>query len=77
MDTEEKKIYFVLSPHINYYHSYRSDSKGETGFGKDLEMMSAIINELYKIEDRGLGTVRIGRDYGDTFFSIQLQKEYH
>ena len=76
MNTEEKKIYFALSPHINYYHSYRGDSKSKTGFGKDLEMMRAIVNELDKIEDMGLGTVPISWDYADTFFSIQLQKEY-
>lgn len=76
MNVDDKKIYFALSPHINYYHSYRGDSKGKTGFGKDLEMMSAIVDELDKIEDKGLGTVRISWDYADTFFSIQLQKEY-
>ncbi|MFW9949758.1 MAG: hypothetical protein ACFFKA_06495 [Candidatus Thorarchaeota archaeon] len=76
MDIPKKKIYLVLSPHINYYHSYRGDSVGETGFGKDLEMMRGIINELDKIEDMGLGDMRISWDYGDTFWSIQLQKEY-
>ena len=36
MDIEEKKIFFVVSPHINYYHSYRGDSRGESGFGQDV-----------------------------------------
>lgn len=76
MDISEKKIYLVLSPHINYYHSYRGDSKGETGFGKDLSMMRGILDELDKIEDLDLANPRICWDWGDTFWSIQLQKEY-
>ena len=78
MKISKKKIYFVLSPHINYYHSYRGDSKGETGFGKDLAMMRGILDELDKIEDMNLkfGNMRMCWDYADTFFSIQLQKEY-
>ncbi|MHA1669206.1 MAG: hypothetical protein ACTSV5_01375 [Promethearchaeota archaeon] len=78
MEISQKKIYFVLSPHINYYHSYRGDSRGETGFGKDLAMMRGILDELDKIEDMNLrfGNMRMSWDYGDTFFSIQLQKEY-
>jgi hypothetical protein len=76
LEISKKKIYLVLSPHINYYHSYRGDSKGDTGFGKDIEMMRRIVEELDKIEDIGLGPARISWDYGDTFWSIQLQKEY-
>ncbi|MFX0074554.1 MAG: hypothetical protein ACFE96_03875 [Candidatus Hermodarchaeota archaeon] len=76
MEISKKKIFLALSPHINYYHSYRGDSKGETGFGKDLAMMRGIIDVLDKIEDMGLGSVRISWDYGDTFWSIQLQKEF-
>lgn len=29
MDLDEKKIFFVISPHINYYPSSRGDSLGE------------------------------------------------
>lgn len=76
LDISNKKIYLVLSPHINYYHSYRGDSIGETGFGKDLDMMRGIISELDKIEDMGFGNMRITWDYGDIFWSIQLQKEF-
>lgn len=76
MDISKKKIYLVLSPHINYYHSYRGDSKGETGFGKDLSMMRGILDELDKIEDLDLAKPRICWDWGDTFWSIQLQKEF-
>ncbi len=76
MEISEKKIYLVLSPHINYYHSYRGDSIGETGFGKDIEMMRGIVNELDKIEDMGFSNMRITWDYGDIYWSIQLQKEY-
>jgi hypothetical protein len=78
MDIEEKKIFFVVSPHINYYHSYRGDSRGESGFGQDVRIMEEILNQLDSIEERGLcnGITRISWDYGDTFWSIQLQREY-
>ena len=78
MNIEQKKIYLVLSPHINYYHSYRGDSRGDAGFGKDLKMMRGILDELDRIEDVGFkfGNTRITWDYGDTFWSIQLQKEF-
>lgn len=78
MNIEQKKIYLVLSPHINYYHSYRGDSRGDAGFGKDLKMMRGILDELDRIEDVGFkfGNMRITWDYGDTFWSIQLQKEF-
>jgi len=78
MRIEEKKIFFVLSPHINYYHSYRGDSRGVSGFGKDIKVMNEILDELDKVEDRGFRfkDMRITWDYGDIFWSIQLQKEY-
>ncbi|MFX1558131.1 MAG: hypothetical protein ACFFC9_12820, partial [Promethearchaeota archaeon] len=78
MKVEDKKIFFILSPHINYYHSYRGDSRGVSGFGKDIQMMSDILDELDKIEDKNFRfkDMRITWDYGDTFWSIQLQKEY-
>ncbi|TFG27674.1 MAG: hypothetical protein EU532_06965 [Promethearchaeota archaeon] len=78
MNLEDKKIYFILSPHINYYHSYRGDSIGPSGFGKDIKIMADIINELDILEDEGFcnGKLRISWDYGDIFWSIQLQKEY-
>ena len=78
MEIYQKKIFFVLSPHINYYHSYRGDSRGISGFGKDLNMMSGILDELDRIEDMGFSfkDMRISWDYGDTFWSMQLQKEY-
>jgi len=78
LNIEQKKIYLVLSPHINYYHSYRGDSRGDAGFGKDLKMMRGILDELDRIEDVGFkfGNTRITWDYGDTFWSIQLQKEF-
>jgi len=75
---DEKKIFFVLSPHINYYHSYRGDSRGSTGFGKDMKLMRNILDKLDEIEEKGLcnGRIPITWDYADTFWSIQLQQEY-
>jgi hypothetical protein len=78
LNLKDKKIYFILSPHINYYHSYRGDSIGPSGFGKDIKIMADIINELDTLEDEGFcnGKLRVSWDYGDIFWSIQLQKEY-
>ncbi|MBD3342800.1 MAG: hypothetical protein GF353_27125 [Candidatus Lokiarchaeota archaeon] len=78
MKLKDKKVYFILSPHINYYHSYRGDFSGNSGFGKDVRIMELIINQLDDIEDRGFsfGDMRITWDYADTFWSIQLQQEY-
>jgi hypothetical protein len=78
LDIEEKKIYFVISPHINYYHSYRGDFNGPSGFGPDIEIMEKILDQVDDIEDIGLsdGRIRITWDYADTFWSIQLQQEY-
>ncbi|MHA1805641.1 MAG: hypothetical protein ACTSU4_14090 [Promethearchaeota archaeon] len=78
MRFEDKKIYIALSPHINYYHSYRGDSRGVTGFGKDLALMRGILDKLDEIEDMGFsfGSMKISWDYADLFWSIQLQKEY-
>jgi hypothetical protein len=75
---EDKKIFFILSPHINYYHSYRGDSRGLDGFGTDLKMMRVILNKLDEIEDKGFsfGNMRITWDYADIFWSIQLQQEF-
>ncbi len=78
MDLDEKRIFFVISPHINYYHSYRGDSKGPSGFGHDLRTMAEILSQIEAIEAKGLcgGTVRVTWDYADLFWSVQLQKEY-
>jgi hypothetical protein len=78
VNLEDKKIFFVISPHINYYHSYRGDSLGPTGFGKDMKLMRAILDKLDEIEDKGLcnGKIPITWDYADTFWSIQIQQEY-
>ena len=74
----DKRIYFVISPHINYYHSYRGDSKGKSGFFKDLKIMEGILNQLDVLESEGFsnGKIRLTWDYADIFWSIQLQKEY-
>lgn len=78
MKLEDKKVFFILSPHINLYHSYRGDSRGMTGFGKDLQLMRGILDKLDEIEDMGFsfGDMKISWDYADIYWSIQLQKEY-
>ncbi|TFG05612.1 MAG: hypothetical protein EU539_09105 [Promethearchaeota archaeon] len=78
MKFEDKKIFFILSPHINYYHSYRGDSRGLGGFGSDIKIMREILDIVDEIEDMGysFGNMRFTWDYADTFWSIQLQKEY-
>ncbi|MFW9783089.1 MAG: hypothetical protein ACFFFB_12475 [Candidatus Heimdallarchaeota archaeon] len=78
MELDEKKIYLILSPHVNYYHSYRGDSRGESGFGVDIRFMKEILEQLDKIENEGLcgGKIPICWDYGDLFWTIQLQNKY-
>ncbi|MFX1324797.1 MAG: hypothetical protein ACFE8N_07565, partial [Promethearchaeota archaeon] len=78
MELDEKKIFLILSPHINYYHSYRGDSLGESGFGVDIRFMREILNQLNEIESEGFcgGKIPICWDYGDLFWSIQLQNKY-
>ncbi|MHA1452361.1 MAG: hypothetical protein ACTSRD_05820 [Promethearchaeota archaeon] len=78
MELEDKKIYFVMSPHINYYHSFRGDSEGSDGFGLDLSIMESILDLLENCESQGLcgGTSKMTWDYADTFWSIQLQQKY-
>ena len=78
MNIDQKKIFFALSPHINYYHSYRGDSKGVAGFGKDIEIMGKILDALDVIEDEkfSFGPMKISWDYADNFWSIQLQREF-
>ncbi len=73
-----KKIYFVISPHINYYHSYRGDSVGTDGFGLDMRIMQTILDEIDECESQGLcgGRVRISWDYSDLYWSVQLQQKY-
>ncbi|MFX1508654.1 MAG: hypothetical protein ACFFDC_21435, partial [Promethearchaeota archaeon] len=78
MDIEEKKIFFVMSPHINYYHSYRGDSRGTDGFGLDLKIMRKILETVHDCEAEGLcdGKIKISWDYSDLYWSIQLQQKY-
>ena len=74
MIIDKKKIYYVLSPHINNYYSYRGDSRGTSGFGKDLRLMREILDESEKIEEMGFefGDMRISWDCGDIYSSNQL-----
>ncbi|MFX1283100.1 MAG: hypothetical protein ACFFB5_05560 [Promethearchaeota archaeon] len=67
-----------MSPHINYYHSYRGDSIGTDGFGLDLKIMREIMDTIVKCEDEGFcdGKIRISWDYSDLYWSIQLQQKY-
>jgi hypothetical protein len=78
VEIEQKRIFFCISPHINYYHSYRGDSIGPAGFGHDLRTMAGILSQIEAIEAKGLcgGVVRVTWDYADLFWSVQLQQAY-
>ena len=67
-----------MSPHINYYHSYRGDSRGTDGFGLDLKIMRKIIETVNDCEAEGLcdGKIKISWDYSDLYWSIQLQEKF-
>ena len=77
-EIDGKKIYFVISPHINYYHSYRGDSIGTDGFGLDMKIMRYILDTLDECENEGLceGNIKISWDYSDLYWSVQLQRKY-
>ncbi|UYP43757.1 hypothetical protein NEF87_000042 [Candidatus Lokiarchaeum ossiferum] len=78
MDYREKRIYFVMSPHINYYHSFRGDSIGTDGFGLDIQIMENLVKMVEGCENQGLchGKIPISWDYSDLFWTIQLQKKF-
>ena len=67
-----------MSPHINYYHSFRGDSIGTDGFGLDLQIMDNLVKTIDSCEEQGLcnGKIRVSWDYSDLFWSIQLQKRF-
>jgi len=73
LDLEEKKIFLIPAPHINYYHSYRGDSQGEGGFGMDIRIMETILNQVDAIEEESYcdGRMRIS---WDTLSSIMIEK---
>jgi len=67
-----------MSPHINYYHSDRGDSKDTRGFGLDIKIIESILDLLDDSEKRGLcnGVSKMTWDFADTFWTIPLQKQY-
>ena len=50
MEIEQKRIFFGLSPHVDYYHSYRGDSIGPAGFGHDLRTTAEILSQIEAVE---------------------------
>lgn len=46
-------VYVAFGFHINTLHSYRIDSEGERGFGKDLRMIRKILDTLDAANGRG------------------------
>ncbi|MCR4316677.1 MAG: hypothetical protein NUW37_10050 [Planctomycetes bacterium] len=40
------KVYFTLSFHGSYFHSYRGDSNTEDGFGQDIRVIRGILDRL-------------------------------
>jgi hypothetical protein len=67
--TTEHKVYLALGFHVNLYHSYRTDTNNEAGFGKDIRIIRKIIQVLDDYNRRGIA-VRAVWDF-DNLFSLQ------
>jgi hypothetical protein len=44
--TETGTVHIALSFHVNYYHSYRGDSPTEDGFGRDIRVITSVLDWL-------------------------------
>ncbi|HPO14633.1 MAG TPA: hypothetical protein PLI09_14415 [Candidatus Hydrogenedentes bacterium] len=47
-------IYLALRFHTNFYHSYRGDTPDELGFGKDIRIVTSILNDLDRLNAEGI-----------------------
>jgi len=43
---DQGKVYVSFGQHVDFYHSYRSDSPDETGFGHDIEVITQTLDYL-------------------------------
>ncbi|MDC7233699.1 MAG: hypothetical protein PQJ58_10740, partial [Spirochaetales bacterium] len=65
----EQNIYLALRFHTNFYHSYRGDTPDEKGFGKDIRIITSILDDLDRLNGEGIpvqGTWDI-----ENFFSLE------
>ncbi len=47
-------IYLALRFHTNFYHSYRGDTPDELGFGKDIRIVTSILDDLDRLNAEGI-----------------------
>ena len=50
----DSKIYIAFRFHVNFYHSYRGDTPGELGYGKDIRIIRAILDDLDRLNAEGI-----------------------
>lgn len=51
---DDPLIYLALRFHTNFYHSYRGDTPDELGFGKDIRIVTSILNDLDRLNAEGI-----------------------
>lgn len=68
---ENAKIYFCPRFHVNFYHSYRSDTPDECGFGKDIRIIRSILDDLDILESENV-RVHCAWDFDNAFTLGQI-----
>lgn len=53
-ETKKQNIYVAFRFHVNFYHSYRNDTLTENGIGKDVRVISHIIQSLNVMNAKGI-----------------------
>ncbi|MCK9549112.1 MAG: hypothetical protein M0Q37_11435 [Sphaerochaeta sp.] len=71
MDSSAPSIYFVPRFHVNFYHSYRSDTPDEQGFGKDIRIIRGILDDLDRLSSSGI-VVSCAWDFDNAFSLAQM-----
>jgi len=71
VSNENAKIYFCPRFHVNFYHSYRSDTPDERGFGKDIRIIRSILDDLDVLESENI-RVNCAWDFDNAFTLGQI-----
>jgi hypothetical protein len=69
------KIHLAFRYHVNYYHSYRGDSLDERGIGKDIRLITGILDDLDRLNNEDIpvqGTWDI-----ENYYSLEKMMREH
>ncbi len=72
---ETFRIHLAFRFHVNFYHSYRGDSLDERGIGKDIRIISGILDDLDRLNREGV-PVRGTWDI-ENYYSIERMMSDH